>query len=181
MAIPAFWLTIREGMVGTKPAVTPMPATTVPPVLLATITPTAPLSRAFCALTEKPHTPRSTRAILPAMEPAFGQEFAAQANVGPAQQPSASVPAPVTPSLASTTSLVVENWNGPQPAVPTGKLPAIAAGALIVTAVGAPVFTAHTPCVRAASGVSVPRPFRRSTVSPKISDEASLSAPGCHA
>src|SRR5688572_9639785 len=142
-------------------------------------TPTAPLSNALCALTENPQVPRSITAILPAMSPAFVHELAAHAKVGPAQQPSDVVP---LPSSASTRSLVTENSNGPHPAVPTGCLtPAIAGGEWTVTAFGGALLATQLPWSRAASGASVCRPFRRSTVSPKMSEAASLSAPGCQA
>src|SRR5687768_11362282 len=112
------------GMEGTKPAVTPkLPNAEA---LSAMMKPVAPLSSAFCALTENPQLPRSITAILPLTAPALAHELAAHGKVGPAQQPSDVAP---TPSSASTRSLVTENSNGPHPAVPTGCLtPAIAGG-----------------------------------------------------
>ena len=116
MAAPSACETISVGMV-----IAPVPVmVTVPEVVLATITPTAPAVWALRTWAVKAQLERSTRAILPATELTM------------ASQPSLGVP---TPSLTTTTSAVTRNDCGPKVAVPADLSPAMPAGLLTRTRV----------------------------------------------
>ena len=76
-APPSFWLIMSEGMVTRRDA-PPMRKISVPPLLLATIMPSAPAAWTFSAFTVKSQLPRSTRAIFPLT----AEETVVQASAG---------------------------------------------------------------------------------------------------
>ena len=117
-------------MVGSAP---PRPAGGAPSALSAMIAPTAPASCAFFTLTVKPHVPRSTMTIFPAI---------ADALVNGEQPSVVSGPAALAGSSPSTTCPMTpgDDSGGPNAAAPMAYTPAMVPG-LVTRSNGVPTYS----------------------------------------